>query len=227
MSRKCTLKVFCMVICCLMAFHPNGALAQTDWKLLRHSDNIWVYAKEIEGSNLKELKTVTYFNTHMDGLVMLLTDVSAQPKFQFGCLSSMRVGPKTKFEQSFYQELYMPWPFTNRDAVFKQTIKPNSNANECIIESHSTIDLVPQKSDFVRVPFMRSKWLLKKTNESQIKAEYIIRVDPGGAVPSWLVNLFMDRGPYESVINMRKLLSEPIYQQAQISWLHETGKGKP
>ncbi len=206
---------------------PRFAMGQGDWKLLRSSDNIWVYSKDIVGSNLKELKTVAYFDTHMDGMVALLTDVSAQPRFQFGCLSSMRVGPKTKYEQSFYQELYMPWPFTNRDAVFKQSILPHANTNECTIESKSTFDWVPKKSNFVRVPFMHSNWHLKALNQTQIIATYTIRVDPGGAVPAWLVNLFMDRGPFESVINMRKLLKEPLYQKAHIHWLHESNKLKP
>jgi hypothetical protein len=177
--------------------------------------------RDIPGSKLKEIKTIAYFNSTIDAIYSLLTDVNTHSKFQFGCLTSKPIGKRLNNEQYFYQELYMPWPFTNRDGVFKQIVNPKSNYKELKIETKSQAEFIPKNENYVRVPFLNSSWDIKKINENQIVGEYHLRVDPGGAVPNWLVNLFIDRGPYESILNMRKLLKEEVYKNATINWLHK------
>lgn len=196
-------------------------LAQKDWHLAKRADMIEVYVRDVPGSKLKELKTIALFESSPDALLALLTDINAQSMYQFGCVSSLRIVKSTIYEQMFYQQLYMPWPFTQRDGVFKQAISPKSTSEEIFIETTSLSELISHKVGYVRVPFMQSGWHIKKVSESIVNAEYRLKVDPGGGIPKWLINLFIDKGPYQSILNMRRLLKEKKYKNAYISWLHK------
>lgn len=207
-------------IICLLLACPALALAQTDWKLVKDVQQIQIYVKDIPGSNLKELKTIAQFDCSMDALLSLLIDIPAQPKHQFACMHSKRVQYINSKEQYFYQTLDMPWPISNRDGIFKQVIGSKSNDQIVYLETNSEKDYLPIDPNFVRVPSLHSTWVIKKIGENKLIGEYTIKVDPGGMVPAWLVNLFIDKAPYESVLNMRKLLREAPYKDAYIVWLH-------
>jgi hypothetical protein len=204
----------------LLMVCPALALAQTEWKLVKDVHQIQIYVKDIPGSNLKELKTIAQFDCSMDALLSLLIDISAQPKHQFACMQSKRVNYKNNKEQYFYQTLDMPWPISNRDGIFRQVIGSKSNDQIVYLETNSEKDFLPIDPNFVRVPSLHSNWVIKKTGENKLIGEYTIKVDPGGMVPAWLVNLFIDKAPYESVLKMRKLLQEAPYKDAYIKWLH-------
>jgi hypothetical protein len=114
----------------------------------------------------------------------------------------------------------MPWPISNRDGIFRQNINPKSTCNLLFIETNSEKDLMPVNPNFVRVPSLHSTWVIKKIGENKLVGEYTIKVDPGGMVPAWLVNLFIDKAPFESVKKMRQLLQAAPYKDANIGWLH-------
>ena len=204
----------------LLLICPALGLAQTEWKLVKDEQRIQIYVKGIAGSNLKELKTIAQFDCSMDALLSLLADIPAQPKHQFACMFSQRIHTKTNYEQHFYQQLDMPWPISNRDGIFRQNINPKSTCNLMLIETNSEKELMPVNPNFVRVPSLHSTWVIKKVGENKLVGEYTIKVDPGGMVPAWLVNLFIDKAPFESVKKMRQLLQAAPYKDANIGWLH-------
>jgi len=193
-----------------------------DWILVKNSDDIQIYTKEIPGSNLKELKITTKFETNIDALLTLITDIPTQPSYIFGCMTATRVGTSTAYDQFFYQTLYMPWPFTNRDAVCKQAVHPKSRHDDLAINTKNEDGLVPISSDYQRIHSMNSSWRFIKINEKTTSAEYRLRLNPGGSVPNWLVNMFIDKGPFKTILNMRKLLKQPKYTNAYVAWLHPT-----
>jgi len=196
----------------LLAF-VQPAIAQQKWTQTKNIDQIEVYVRDYPGLAIKELKTVATFNCSVQTLVALITDISEQKNYQFGCRRSDLLKRTNRFEQLYYQELYVPWPFENRDGVFKQSVDKLSNEHEAFIYAKSESNFIPKNKSFVRVPFMKAKWHITQINANTCKAEYIIAVDPGGAVPIWLINLFIDKAPLESVRGMRKSLLKEKYQK--------------
>ena len=215
------LYIYRLVICCgFILIHPQ--LEKNDWVLIKNSQDIQIYIKDVPGSNLKELKINTNFEATIDALLTLITDIPAQPSYIFGCTSAKRVGTVTEFDQYFYQTLYMPWPFTNRDAVCKQAVHPKSRHDDLAINTKHENGLVPIYSDYQRVNSMYSSWRLIKSGENSTSAEYKLRLNPGGYIPTWLVNMFISKGPFNTILNMRKLLKQPKYASAHVNWLHST-----
>lgn len=189
----------------------NGS-AQTIWQLSKNTEQIQVYVRDYPGLAIKELKTIALFDCSAQTLVQLITDIPEQAAYQFGCKQSYVLQKINRFEQIYYQELYVPWPFENRDGAFRQRVEPSKNAGEFFIYANSEAKFLPTKKGYVRVPFMKAKWHIAQINPNLCRAEYIIAVDPGGIIPLWLINLFIDRAPLESVRGMRKSLLKPRFQ---------------
>jgi hypothetical protein len=43
-----------------------------------------------------------------------------------------------------------------------------------------------------------------------ISIVYIFDAEPGGSLPAWVVNMFTDKGPYESFKKLSELLKRPV-----------------
>ncbi|MBD0377821.1 MAG: lipid-binding protein, partial [Flavisolibacter sp.] len=43
-------------------------------------------------------------------------------------------------------------------------------------------------------------------NANTLNVDYTLQVNPGGQLPPWLVNMFADKGPYESFKKLAELL---------------------
>jgi hypothetical protein len=198
-----------------LPFSSKQATAQISWQLSKNIEQIQVYVRTYPGLAIKELKTIAQFECSAQTLVQLITDIPEQAAYQFGCKQSYVLQKINRFEQIYYQELYVPWPFENRDGAFRQRVEPSKNVGEFFIYANSEAQFLPHKKGFVRVPFMKAKWHITQINPKLCKAEYIIAVDPGGVIPLWLINLFIDKAPLESVRGMRKSLLKEKYLQRQ------------
>jgi hypothetical protein len=45
-------------------------------------------------------------------------------------------------------------------------------------------------------------------SSNSISIVYILEADPGGSVPAWMVNMFIDKGPFESFKKLSGLLKK-------------------
>ncbi|MFY8189904.1 MAG: START domain-containing protein [Bacteroidia bacterium] len=203
-------KRFFISLLIILQFTPL-LLAQKEWALTKNIEQIQVYVRDYPGLAIKELKTIAVFECNAQTLVQLITDIPEQAAYQFGCKQSYVLQKINRFEQIYYQELYVPWPFENRDGAFRQRVEPSKHAGEFFIYANSEPQFLPNKKGFVRVPFMKAKWHITQINPNLCKAEYVIAVDPGGVIPLWLINLFIDKAPLESVRGMRKSLLKERY----------------
>jgi hypothetical protein len=87
------------------------------------------------------------------------------------------------------------------------------------VESFNEPDYVPKKEGVVRVPHADGKWTIMPAASSQLHVEYMLHIDPGGAIPAWLINLFATKGPFESFRNMREHIRKPAYQRVHIPFV--------
>ena len=65
----------------------------------------------------------------------------------------------------------------------------------------------PANEDLVRVPYSMGVWNVTMLGNS-VKIVYTLTIDPGGSVPSWLLNMAIAEGPYQSFSNLKEILSK-------------------
>ena len=105
----------------------------------------------------------------------------------------------------YYSVSHLPWPLKDRDLIVQLTIFPSTD-NTFEIEAKSLPAYLPQRKEYVRVPYSLAKWKVIEVNDHLLKVDYTFSVDPGGSIPTWLVNSTLAIGPYNSFMKLREQL---------------------
>ena len=184
------------------------ATAQYQWKLSKNKDGIKVYVANVPGSDLKALKVECTLNGTIDKLISVIQNVSLQKEWVYKNKTAYVIKKINADDFYYYTETSMPWPLTNRDAVAHLKIMNDSLANLLTITSVSDPHYLPEEKGKVRVPSSSVRWLVKSAGPGQISIVYTFEADPGGTLPAWLVNMFADKGPFESFKKLEAMLAK-------------------
>ena len=63
-----------------------------------------------------------------------------------------------------------------------------------------------QPSPYIRIPMATSQWKVQTLEAGYIEVSILAHMDPGGLVPKWITNQAIAKGPYFSLLKMRRLL---------------------
>ena len=182
---------------------------QTDNCVLKKdADNILVYTCKAEGKRFKSLKaTFTINNTTTDELLAFLKRVEDFPKWQYKMSSSKILRQVSDSVVIVRSELDTPWPVENRELIVQYSFKEDLQEKELRVIAR-TIDYdFPLSDEFIRIPYSRAEWNVT-TVGSALQVTYTMEIDPGGSIPSWLVNMAMADGPHQTFSKLKKLLEQ-------------------
>jgi hypothetical protein len=189
-----------LLIFCIPAVNP------TDCKLKRDEDGVKVYTCKAEGAKLKSLRAEFFLKgVKIDELETFLMDVKGYTSWQYNMIESTVIKKVSDQDVIYRTEVEAPWPVENRELIVRYTSQRDTikQTMDIVIEN---IDMqYPRKDDVVRVPSSYATWRIS-THGNDLKIEYALRIDPGGSVPAWLVNIAMADGPHHSFRNLKRML---------------------
>ena len=185
----------------------TSGFAQTyNWKLSKDKDGIKVYVAESPISKFKVIKVeCTLFGT-FDKLASVLTDIGHLKDWGYSTKGSYLIKKFSPYELYYYTETYLPWPMSNRDAVVHMKITRDSLQRFMSVTLTGENKFVPDKSGKVRVGSLNINWYVTMPTSNTINIVYTFEANPGGSVPAWLVNSFVDKGPYETFKKLSDVL---------------------
>jgi hypothetical protein len=64
----------------------------------------------------------------------------------------------------------------------------------------------------------KGKWVITPIGNGQVNVEYNIHLDPGGTLPSWLINMFATQGPMNIFRNIKVELQKPAYRNTEMAF---------
>ena len=73
----------------------------------------------------------------------------------------------------------------------------------------------------VRITDMQGEWKFTPIQDGIVTIEYSLRLDPAGSVPDWITNLFIDNGPYHSMLKFKEMLKLERHQKATFKFIDE------
>ncbi len=195
----------------LLIFLVGNSLChgQEDWKYISTKDDVKIYTKITEESQILALKVTTTFSTSLEKLEMLILDIPSQMEYVDGCKLSKLIKTTNKKEQIYYQQSNFPWPFKDRDGLFIQKIDHNKELKTTTIESNAVDYDWENNKNYIKIKKLHTIWTLIPISDSKVKAEYQIFVDPGGKIPYWLINFFITTSPHKSIVKMKLMLASP------------------
>jgi hypothetical protein len=192
----------------LMSFFMTSALvrrSQSDeWQLKKDQDGIKIYSRDIENSRFKEVKVVTSFNTTLPVLVGVLSDKNSLKNWVYKCTESKLLKQDSPSETYHYQIADSPWPADDRDFILKSRVSQDSATRIVEIEAIGQADFIPESRKHIRIPSYKAHWTLTPAGNNTVNVVYTVSLDPGGNVPSWIINMGITDVPMHSMKNLKK-----------------------
>ena len=115
----------------------------------------------------------------------------------------------------------MPWPVKDRDSITETRVSQDQESLVVRVDMKARNDVFPSNDDFIRIREMNGYWLFTPKEGNQIEVIYEAHADPGGGLPSWLVNSFLVDAPLNTLRGFRQLIGEEIYQKADRAFIRE------
>jgi hypothetical protein len=205
-----------MFIACLSVF-LNG-FASEKWELKKDADGIKVYTAAVPNTNIKAIKVECTINASLSQLTAFLLDAKAHENWVYSTKQSYMVKQLAPNHQVYYSEMTMPWPLTNRDVVVDLMITQDPT-KVLTVKAVAVKGYVEQNKNKVRVPLSVVNWTVTPLSKSVLKIDYVAQADPGGAIPAWVVNMFITKGPFETFKSLRKAVSAAKYSNASFDFI--------
>lgn len=192
-----------------------------EWKLEKDEDGIKVYTRLPKGAKLEELRATVRIKTSLSAFTALLKDVPGYTEWAYNCVESRLVKAISDTVQCYYTHTNLPWPATDRDLIFRSSLKQDPVS--CVIKtySYSVPTMMEEKDKIVRIKEGHTSWTLTPVKEGVVDVEYVASLDPGGSLPAWLVNSTITYGPVNTMQRVRNLLENGKYKDARFWFVKE------
>lgn len=221
-----TLKVFATLIVSLsmlsLSLLPQTVSA-SDWQEVRYDkdEDIRVYTRKVKGSDFKAFRAVTRVNSTLTGLVALLEDADVAKDWVFKCRRMELIESVSPTQSYYYMITDMPWPVKNRDSVSLATVTQNADTGQVRVNITAANDIKKSKKGYVRIHEMTGYWLFTSLEAGLVEVIYEAHADPGGGLPSWLVNSFVVDAPLNTLRGLREKIGNEAYQSARREYIGE------
>ncbi|MEO6150117.1 MAG: START domain-containing protein [Mucilaginibacter sp.] len=209
-------KIVAVSFLLLFAFTNSQA---NDWKLSTDKSGIKVYTRVVPGSKVKAVKVESDFKATASQFVAVLLDVKNSVDWVYRTKSCLLIKQVSPSELYYYSEISVPWPVENRDFVARIAVSQDPETKVVTVDAPSVPGFVALKKAVVRISDSKGKWIITPTSNQTIRVEYTLQVDPGGAIPAWLVNMFAAEGPTQSFKLLKLQLQKEQYKNVSLPFI--------
>ncbi len=136
-------------------------------------------------------------------VVDLMKDIPATGKWMCHTKRCYLLKRVSENELFYYTEVSLPWPLDNRDFVSHMTIAEDPASQVVTVNTPAVPGHIPVKNGLVRITGSESRWTITPVGDAKVRLEYMLRVDPGGIIPSHIVNYFALQAPFETFDKMK------------------------
>lgn len=206
--------LFLILTSVLKGFAQDG-----EWEYLRGDDGIVVYTRKSPDSPFKEIKVQNMMQTDLSSLVALMKDVENHKNWTYANKKASILDRHSDFSWVFYGYSNAPWPVQDRDMIVNAKLSQDPETGIVKNEGVCNPDYIPEKDGVVRVPDCQSTWTLEPVGLDSVRVTLEIRIDLGGSLPAWLVNMVSSKGPYETIKNMEAEVQKPEYRDATVTYI--------
>jgi len=215
---KPLIRVFIIIL--VMAACLEASVKVGPWKKIRESDGITGWVRTNSRSSVDEVRAEGIIDAPMPVVEAILRDVPMQKNFMFLCDDARKIElpqyPNTPDSFSTYFQQRLPWPLSDRYGLGRISFMIETSTGRIIVRGLAIkADFKPPKSGMVELPFGDVVWTLKQEGDKKTFLTYQLLTDPGGNLPSPVVNLLLKNLGVTTLKNIRKLSKLPPYRDAR------------
>ena len=196
------------IILLLVLYLPLSLFSQYQWELEKDKNGIQIYTSDVSYSKFKAAKVVCTFEGDYKKLIGILRDVPRMSEWVYRSKACELIEKLNAHDFIYHTETDMPWPTLDRESVIRLKFNTDSLPQYLRIEGEGVRNLGLVKKGLVRVEEYRAIWNVRQVTPKSLSIEYILELDPGGEVPPWLVNMMIEKGPYETFHSLSEKMGE-------------------
>jgi len=180
------------------------ALSQGEWNLKIDKPGLKVYNHKTDSSKFSEIKVEASYPGRLSDLAYILFDVAHHKDWSYGTRFGYVLKKISDSEILFYKEISTPPPLSNRDFVGSLAITQDPVTKVMTVKVKAVDGYLPVKDNLVRVMITIENWTVTPLPDETIKIDYYLKVNPGGSVSPFLVNMFATKAPYETFKSLKE-----------------------
>jgi hypothetical protein len=205
-----------MVTCYGLGYKVYG---QDGWTLQKDKNGIKVYTRKNDKSPFDEFRATMQLDQTIHAFVAVMRDVESLHEWAYNVKNAKPLNLMGDSLQIYYSEVSIPFPFTNRDCIYRNHYTWKNDSSLLVIDIDILPDYIEEKENFVRIPFGQGYWRVKVLDDKQLDITFQMVVDPGGSVPSWLANMFVNETPTYTLTKLREVITKEKYQNQKFDFL--------
>ncbi|MGZ3850634.1 MAG: START domain-containing protein [Flavisolibacter sp.] len=193
-----------MFCCGIVYAQPPSGLS---WHLAKdEGKSIQVYTADIGTTKRKYIKVEALLPGSLNRVAEVFRDIGNQKTWVYKTRKSFLVQRPDDRKLVYYNETDLPWPVSNRDVVISMKMEMDALQRSLVIIQEAQSGILPPKKGIVRVSHLKGYWKFQENEHQKLQVEYYLDIDPGGSLPTWVTNLFITKGPYQTFVKLGELL---------------------
>lgn len=202
-----------------LPFH--APVENTDWIFKKEINGIKIYTREAVDTDIKELKFTTTIHSTISTTIAILTDVENYDQWVYKCAESTTLKELNELQSYCYYNVDFPWPMSDRDMIIFSEIAQDPVSKVVVSKSFGKPKYIPEKEGRVRIYDHFNSWEFKPVSANEIQVTYLLKSDPAGSIPTWMINMAIEQGPLKSMSGFIEKLSAPEYQNVKLPGIED------
>jgi len=190
-----------------MPADPPGkfCIVSGDWNRLYADQGITVYAQKHRQSKVLALRAEGVLNAPIDQIMEVLRRVEIADEWMPDADGKFVLEEISDIEAITYSINRVPFPFADRELVLLNRLSLDRDRKFLVLDITSMeYPSKPVKKGRVRAQMYCGEMRLRPAGEGQTEVALQLHVDPKGAIPGWIVNMFQKRLPYNFLRALEK-----------------------
>ena len=193
----------------------------TSWELVKNSNGIKVYSQKVPNQQIKKVKVETVVVATLSKLITIFKDAENHNNWVFLSEYAEIAEVINDHNWKYYCYTETPWPVSDRDYYTSVVLVQNEIDYSVTITSIAIPDYAPEIEGCVRISYIESVWVFNPIGNGSVHISFELEVDPGGNIPSWLINLAVTKGPYNTMIGLINELNNERYNGVHLNYIDE------
>ncbi len=214
------LLVHSVVLSCISLTLAGAALADTSspWSEIRREDGVVVEERAWPNKPFVEFRGVTIVDASVKDVFAVLFDDEFKTEWMDRISEFRIVEAFNKRRIRMYNRIDSPFALvSDRDVVIDSDIRFLPQHQTIVARFYSVTDeREPEKDNAVRMNELSGQWVFEMTGNNQTRVTYWVRCDPGGLIPTWVVDIANSRIPYRTLVNLKRQVKKPIYGRSHM-----------
>ncbi|WP_261886851.1 START domain-containing protein [Vibrio pomeroyi] len=191
-----------------------------EWKLVRDKKGIEVYNRKIEGNDFKEFRAEADIQANLTSIIALFTDTSVGTQWVENIDKMEEIEHFSEAHTVTKTYTKAPWPVSDREAIVENFIEQDPDTLTVMITQHGRPNYQPNDDKrIVRVAHLESRWILTPRDNNTTHISYQVLSDPGGSIPSWLINMVAVSQPYKTLLGLSEMLDSHTYSESTLNFI--------